>query len=493
MKKAKLFVVNTFIIMASSLVIKIITSIFDIYLANKIGAEALGIYSQVLSIYMFLVTLATSGINLATTKVISEEVEKKNDKNVFIVIRKAFIYSLIFSLLSGSLLILFTPTICEKFLMNKISHIPLYVLAVSLPFISLTSSLNGYFYALRKVIKSSITSVSSQLVRILVIAVLVNIIFKNNVENSILALVIGNMSSEMISFFILYYIFKKESKNTKIENSDKSITTRMLKISLPIAITSYIRSFLHTIKHLLIPLRLKLSGMSYEKAISNYGIITGMAFPIVMFPSVIVYSYSSLLIPEFSRFSVEFNKEKMNKDISKLFKITLYFCIFVTGVLMCFGKTLGNVFYNNSEAGYYIKLIAPLIPLMYLDNVVDNILKGLGKQVSVMCCNIFDLIISVSFIYYLLPIFSTNGYIIVLYISEILNYTISVITLFRTTDLKFKYFDWFIFPLISTTISLYIANLINFNIANTSLNLFINIFNSTIIYILLIYFKKKAA
>ena len=66
--------------------------------------------------------------------------------------------------------------------------------------------------------------------------------------------------------------------------------------------------------------------------------------------------------------------------------------------------------------GWYIKIIAPLIPLMYLDNVIDNILKGLGKQVSVMMCNILDLIVSVSFIYFLLPIFSTNGYIIVLYI-----------------------------------------------------------------------------
>jgi stage V sporulation protein B len=93
----------------------------------------------------------------------------------------------------------------------------------------------------------------------------------------------------------------------------------------------------------------------------------------------------------------------MKKDINKLFKVTLYFSIGVTGILMYFGKELGNIFFNNPNVGWYIKILAPLITLIYLDNVIDNILKGLGKQVSVMICNIFDMVISISFIYFLLP------------------------------------------------------------------------------------------
>lgn len=127
---------------------------------------------------------------------------------------------------------------------------------------------------------------------------------------------------------------------------------------------------------------------------------------------------------------------------------------------------------------------------MYLDNVIDNILKGLGKQVSVMMCNILDLLISVSFIYFLLPIFSTNGYIIVLYISEILNYTISVITLFKTTDLKFKYFNWVIFPIIAITISIFITNIFFPAFTNIIVDLIVKILSSLLVYVIVIYIKK---
>ena len=83
--------------MCCSLVIKIIVSAFDIFLANKIGAEAIGVYGLIMSIYMFCVTVATSGVNLAATKVIAEEIEKENTANVPRIIKRCFLYKKLFS------------------------------------------------------------------------------------------------------------------------------------------------------------------------------------------------------------------------------------------------------------------------------------------------------------------------------------------------------------------------------------------------------------
>jgi len=494
-KKSKLFIINSIIIMASSLIIKIIVSIFDIFLANKIGAEAIGVYGLIMSIYMFTVTLATSGVNLAATKVISEEIEKNNFSNIPKIVKRCFLYSLIMGCLACILLILFAPYICKNWLMSKVSPIVLYTLALSLPFLSMTSAISGYFLALRNVIRTSISQIAGQLIRIGIVFLLITLIFPNNVNCSALALVIGGTLSEIISFIFLYITYTKEKSNyTNSSSHETQLTKRLLKISLPIAITSYIRSGLNTLKQIIIPIRLKLFGMSYEKAISEYGFICGMAMPIIMFPSVIVYSYSSLLVPEFSRFSVHSDKTIMHNSICKMFKITLYFSIAITGILMAFGKEFGILLYNNINVGWYIKIMAPLITLMYLDNVIDSILKGLGKQVSVMCCNILDLIISVSFIYHLLPIFGSIGYIIVMYISEILNYSISVITLFKETNLKFKYYDWVILPVICITSALAFASLFNINFVNPTLALVFKIFICIIIYVLLLKlnnFKAK--
>lgn len=486
LKKSKLFIINSIIIISSSLIIRIITSCFDIFLANKIGTEAIGIYGIIMSIYMFTITLATSGINLATTKVISEEIEKGITSNIPRIVKRCFFYSLIMGTFSCVMLISFTPYICDHWLMSKISHSVLYTLAISLPFVSMTSAISGYFLAVRNVLRNSISQIAGQFIRIGIVFILVTLVFQNNVNNSALALVIGSTLSEIISFMFLYITYiKDKNKYTKPCHKRSNLTKRILNISMPIAITSYIRSGLNTLKQIIIPLRLKLSGMSYEKAISEYGMITGMALPIIMFPSVIVYSYSSLLVPEFSRFSVHNDKNTIQNSISKMFQITLYFSIAITGILIYFGKDIGTLLYNLSDIGWYIKIMAPLIPLIYLDNVIDSILKGLGKQLNVMYCNILDLIISVSFIYCLLPISGSVGYIIVMYISEILNYSISVISLFKETDLKFKYFEWLLFPIICIIFSLLLTNIFTFSYLSKSLCLILKISFCIIFYVTL--------
>ena len=483
LKKSKLFVINSAIIMLSALIIKIISSTFDIFLANKIGAEAIGVYSLIMSIYMFAVTIATSGVNLAATKVISEELETNNSGNVPRIVKRCFLYSFLMGIFACILLIVFAPYICKDWLMNKVSHTVIYALAISLPFISMTSAISGYFLAVRNVLRTSISQIAGQLMRISIVFTLIMYVFPNSINNSALALVIGGTVSEFISFIFLYttYIKDKKKHNT-LKYKNVNLTKRILKISLPIAITSYIRSGLNTLKQIIIPIRLKLSGMSYTKAIAEYGIICGMAIPIIMFPSVIVYSYSSLLVPEFSRYSVHDNKSVMRRNIDRMFKITLYFSIAIAGILMYFGKDIGSLLYNAQDVGWYIKIMAPLIVLMYLDNVIDNILKGLGKQVSVMCCNILDLVISVSFIYFLLPIFGSVGYIIVMYISEILNYTISVVTLFKETELKFKYFEWIILPVICIVLAIFISSMFSFSYFSCSTTLILKLILCLIFY-----------
>ncbi len=461
MKKAKTFLINSIILIFTSLITKIICSLFDIYIANKIGAETLGLFSVISSIYLFGITMCSSGINLATTKVISEELEQNTLTNTRHILKFSVVFSLITGIFSCAILCIFAPYISHVILYNKIPKTTIYILALSLPFISLSLSLSSYFLAKRNVLSTSINQIATQGSRMLVIYICLNV-FTKDISSSILALVLGTTISEAISLLLHYlvYLYDKSKYKTPSYYNPKNIIKKLLKIALPIAITSYIRSGLHSIKHILVPLRLKLTGMSYEVALSNYGVITGMAIPIIMFGSVFIYSFSTLLIPEFSRYSINNNKKEMTKDIHKLFKFTLYFSIGLTGILMMHGNNIGEIIFYSSSAGHYIKLLAPLIALIYLDNVIDNILKGLGKQVSVMICNIIDMIVSISFIYFLLPKFGSYGYIIVMYISEILNYIISVLTLFRTTNVKFKYFEWVIFPTLCIIVSLLITKLL---------------------------------
>jgi len=153
--------------------------------------------------------------------------------------------------------------------------------------------------------------------------------------------------------------------------------------------------------------------------------------PIIMFAGIFITSFSELLIPEFSRYYAK-KDFKRAKDISKFLLIfTGLLCSFITAILFLFSEKLGMTFYNNLEVGFYIKILSPLFILMFVDNVIDSILKGLNKQVPIMWVNIIDLFSSIILIYIFVPMFGVIGYIISLFFSEILNFVLSSFVLYK--------------------------------------------------------------
>lgn len=72
MKRIQVFMWNTIFLVISSLILKSIGVSFGIFISNRVGSEALGIFQLVMSVYLFMVTLASAGINLACTRIVSE-------------------------------------------------------------------------------------------------------------------------------------------------------------------------------------------------------------------------------------------------------------------------------------------------------------------------------------------------------------------------------------------------------------------------------------
>ena len=96
MKTLKIFVFNTFILLISSIILQVIKMFFSIYISNTIGEEAVGVFSLVMSVYMFGITLASAGINISTTRIVSEELACKNELGAKKAARRCIFFSLIF-------------------------------------------------------------------------------------------------------------------------------------------------------------------------------------------------------------------------------------------------------------------------------------------------------------------------------------------------------------------------------------------------------------
>lgn len=383
-----------------------------------------------------------------------------------VAVKKCINYSLFMGTVSAILLFLFSPFISTYWLHSKVSSMPLRIIAVSLPFLSISSSINGYFSAIRNVKKTAIAQVLEQIVRIYFVTFFINYFLPSGIEYACISLVLGGSISEICSFLLLLFSYKKDIRKKKCTmNRGDNYTKQILRITLPIAFTSYIRSGLSTLKQILIPIRLEKSGISCEKALSQYGMINGMAMPLIMFPCTFISSFSMLLIPEFSYLNAKKSYDKINFAINKILKFCFIFSFLIMGIFWCFSEELSSSIYSEADVSIFIKVLSPLIVLMYIDNVVDGILKGLDKQVAVMGINILDLFTSIAFIYFLLPIQGIKGYIVVLFISEILNGLVSLLLLIKETKLKMDFANWILKP----CFAVFVLNLIFRNYSPSSI------------------------
>jgi len=498
----KRLLLNAFILTVSSLILRTIGISFRVYISNKIGAEGLGLYQLIFSIYTFALTFATSGISLAVTRLVAEEKAIGSHATAKKVLRKIFVLSFTLSITACFVLYFFSDFLGVKFLNDNRTVLGLKLLAFSLPFIGISSCLRGYFNALRNVIKPASAQILEQISEIFVVVNIINYFLPRGLEYAVAAVILGTTVSEIIScmyLFLLYYFEERKYKNkyyTKnTENKiikQKGVLRRILSISLPIAVSSYIRSALKTIENILIPSGLKKYGSTNKFALEQYGMLTGMALPILNFPSVFLSSFSALLVPEIAEANARGHKKRVNYTISRVFQLTSLLSILITGVIILFSAELGIAIYNHKEISPMLRMLAPLIPIMYLDNVADGMLKGLNQQMSTMTYNIIDSILRVAMIYYLIPAKGVNGLIIVIIVSNVMDSFLSIGRLLKVTGLKFKLNDWAVKPSLAITASCIIVAIlfkfINMEYFSMGMSITIGAVLVSLIYFILLLF-----
>ncbi len=275
MRKTKLFFINGIILTITALGMRGIGLIFNIYVANKVGSEAIGIFSLLMSVYGFAITVATSGIGIACTCIVSEEFAKKNYLNGLKAVKTSIIFAILLGISSSILIIFFAPLISSTWLKNMVSRTPLYLIAFGLPLISVSSVIGGYFSSVEKPYKSAISQILETGVKIIATVCLLYFNPSKDVESICIFLILADVISEVFSFSlnIIFYLVDRRKYISK-RGLPVQMKKKIFTIAFPISVTSCIRSGLSSLKQFLIPIRLELSGISYSLAVSNYGLIS---------------------------------------------------------------------------------------------------------------------------------------------------------------------------------------------------------------------------
>lgn len=490
MNRLRRFMLNGMLMAAVTVIMRSAAVAFNVYISNKIGAVAMGLFTLISTVYGFGITFATSGIGLASTRLLAEAIGDTADRSVgnlppkakaeiSCILKRCIIYSLIFGSIATLVLYALAEKIGVDILRDGRTVRSLRLLALTLIPIALSSVLSGYFSAMRRVYKSAAMQVLGQGVKIFACIALLSAIHAKDTESACTAVVAGGALAELASCAVGALLFLAERRKARLAlegRERRAITRRLLGNALPLAFSAYMRSALVTVEHILIPRGLEKSGATRDMSLAAYGTVGSMVFPLILFPSAITASFAGLLIPEMAESHAVGDGRRISGIVTSVIETVLIFAIGCAGIMMSFSLELGAAVYPSSDtAGKYILLLSPLIPIMYLDTAVDSMLKGLGEQVYTMWINIADASMSVLLVAVLLPVMGINGYIVTVYFTEILNATLSITRLLVKSRVKTRVLTWVGRPLICIILATRAAHFIieKFSFGNVWLHMLI--------------------
>ncbi len=409
---------------------------YRIFLSHTFGEEGVGLYQLIFPVYALCFSLTSAGIETALARCVAKRVSVGKKKEARKLLFTAMALSVSLSVIVMLLLQSYAGLIAEQFLQETRCDSLLIILSYAFPFASVHSCIVGYYLGLKETGIPAFSQLIEQLIRILSVYLFYLIGIRNGTEFGISIAVGGLIAGEIASsMFCLKMITKKaldyQRLTKKIAKLPEylGLAGELFLLSAPLTASRVLLNLLQSIEAVSIPLRLQSHGMSVSQSLSIYGVLTGMALPCVLFPSAITNSVSTMLLPTVAEAQTLNREQQMRNIIQKSVCCCVLLgsacCIF----LLLSGQWIGSYIFNSRSAGDYIVTLAWMCPFLYANTTLISIINGIGKTTLSFLINTFSLILRILSVFYCIPIFGIEGYLLGLLASQLAAFLLCILYL----------------------------------------------------------------
>lgn len=438
------FIKGTLILTLTGLLSRVIGFFYRIYLSRLFGEEGMGIYQLLSPVLALSFSLCAAGIQTAISKYVAASVAKGNRKDSYRYLFTGLFLSLLLSVPCMLLLLMFSDFVAVHFLLEARTASMLRIIALSIPAGAVHSCINGYYYGIKKTMLPSSTQLIEQFMRFFCVLAADFLARRSHtvphINAAVVGLVVGECAAMLISLLAIYFRFYREEAGGKplpCPNADGFGISRfhavrdLLVLAFPLTVSRIVVNLLQSVEAVAIPSRLCRYGYDSVTALSVYGVLTGMALPLLFFPNALTGSMSLLLLPMVSEADARGNTDAVKNTTLK----TIYSCLLLGTACTLFfflsGPFLGRFLFHSELAGRYIRSLSLLCPFLYLCTTLSGILHGLGKAVSVFFVNVFSLSLRLLFVFFLIPAFGIDCYILSMVLSQLLSAFFYLFLLYR--------------------------------------------------------------
>lgn len=419
-----------------NLLLRLAGTSFQVYLSARIGASGIGLLQLIMGVGGLAMVAGMAGIRTAAMYLTAEELGRRNSENTRWVLSSCFLYSILCSGCIAAVLYFFSPTIASDWIGDLQAVKPLRLYAAILPLVCLCGVMTGYFTAANKIGTLAIIEVAEQLCSMAVTLLTLTYWAGNDAVRSCECIIIGSGAGTCLTLSCLVFLRFRE----KVKTAPKiTVTPRIINTAVPLALADILKAGINTGENLMVPKRLS-RNTSVADPLAAFGLVSGMVFPVLMFPACILYALAELLIPELARCNAAGSVARIQYLVQRSLKVTLLYGLLLGGLMFLLAEPLCLRLYNSISASRHLRLYALLIPMLYCDAVIDAMIKGLGQQKICVQYNILSSTLDVIFLFVLLPKFGMDGYYISFLITHLINFLLSLHRLIKISTVVIPFY-----------------------------------------------------
>lgn len=445
-----IYLKNAAILTAASLVLRAAGMGLRVLLAAHLGSEGMGLYQLVFTAYGVCIAMAVGGLSVASTRLSAQALAQNDRRGVCRLMQRLIGMGVVLGCTAAAAQYLLANVLARWLLGDLRAAAALQILAFSLPFMAVGAAIRGYFMAARNVRPNVAAQLAEQAVRIAVIVFLLHTATGAEMPRMVALVTMGNTLSEAISCLWMLCFWRGE--NRALQRSISALPTcvpgwgKVMEVFLPVEGNRLVSSLLRTAETSLVPACLALYAGSRSMALSQFGALRGMAMPLLTFPFSFLATLSGLLMPEIARAHTAQNKSALQSLVGRTMAVTLGISLFAGAFFTLWAVPLAQLIYRDAEVGQYLAWLGPIVPFMYLESMVDGIMKGIGEQLASFRYEMLNSALRLSAILFLLPRFGIAGYAAIVAASNVFTCLLNLRRMLQVLQMRFCWGEWLVRP-----------------------------------------------
>lgn len=384
------FLKGTLILTVSSIVVKVIGALNWILLSRVLGGEGIGLYQMGFPIYLMAITVSSAGIPVAISIVTAEKVAQhdfRGAERVFhVTLRLLFVTGLVFSL---ALFFGAQKLIDWHFIRDARAYYSIIALAPAVFFVTFLASFRGYLQGWQIMTPTACSEITEQLVRVGTMLFFASYFMPYGLAAAAGGASMGAGAGAFCALLVLMFFYRKLKKDLQakreqqnlyaVQETSSAIIGRLLKLALPVSLTSLMLPIVANLDLLIVPQRLEVAGFDVRHATELFGYLTGMAVPLVNLSTIFTAALAISLVPAISESRAMGQQENIRHKTGVAFRVAMIVTFPCFVGLFCLAEKVAGLIYNAPGAAPAIQAMSVGIVLLGMHQVSTAVLQGMGR------------------------------------------------------------------------------------------------------------------